>query len=178
MKRNLTVFSVFALFAAANAYAGDADSSATAGGGHGRNGDASATASYEGDVGFARTRARSGPISTARGVAVGVDQDGLSLSISNAIATHHGLALASTLNISIERDGDVAISRGVSRADGAADWSATAGGSSTTRHGAAAVAHAAGRSDPSGRVAARTWSQSRRDGERRVARKPVFLARK
>lgn len=144
------------------AMASDAATSATAGRGPG-GGNAAATARYEGEVGFARTNTQTGRVNLARGVAVGIDDDGLSLSISNAIATSHGPAVASTLNLSIDRDGSVATSSGVSVANGPIQREATAGGqTSTGRGGATAQALASGRTDRFGQVRATTHSESRR----------------
>jgi hypothetical protein len=154
-----------AIFAAAllggASFGSEAASSASAGrGGYGA-GTGSAAARYEGDHGFARTDSRSGRLTTARGVAVGVDEDGLSLSISNAFAPPHGPAVATSFNLSIGRDGQVSGSTGLSVADGPFYRTATAGGQAATGFGAApALAYASGQTDPFGRVVARTQAQS------------------
>lgn len=142
----------------AAALASDADTSATAGSRWGRrHGTASATAHYEGDVGFARTEARSGRVSTARGVAVGVDRDGLSLSVSRAVAPPGGPAVATNFNLSISRDGRVSGSTGLAFADGPAQRSATAGGFARSgRYRSGAASHASGRTGPAGTVRVRT----------------------
>ncbi len=168
MKRNVLQFALVCLMAVA-ARASDAESWATAGSRRGqRNGTAAAGAHYDGRVGFARTQTRSGPVSVARGVAVGVDENGLSLSVSNAIAPRFGPALATTFNMSIGRDGQVSAANGVAVADGPLHRSATAGGGvSAGGHGRPARVMASGRTDPLGRVHAETRAQpSRRWGLR------------
>lgn len=144
------------------AFAGEAETSATAGSGFGRNGTAAATARYDGKLGWARTDTQSGQINLARGVAVGVDKDGISVSVSNAIAPNRGPAIATTFNLSIGRDGDVSHSVGTSIANGPFERSATAGGSTSAEHGrTASTAIAGGRTDPYGRVVAETRSEDR-----------------
>jgi len=148
------------LVASAAAYASEAATSATAGSGYGRNGNASATARYEGKLGWARTDTHSGPVNLARGVAVGVDEDGISVSVSNAIAPNRGPALATTFNLSIGRDGDVSHSRGISVADGPFEREATAGGSTAAERGrTTSTALAGGRTDRFGRVVAHSSSE-------------------
>jgi hypothetical protein len=119
----------FSLFAAA-AFASDAETSATAGPGRYGTGTAGATAHYEGDYGFARTDSRTGQVNVARGVAVGVDEDGISLSLSNALAPRYGPAVATNFNMSIGADGRVSSSTGRAEADGPATV-AVAGGTNT-----------------------------------------------
>jgi len=169
MRRLRTLITTMALAAApALTAASDAQTSATAGSSrYNRNGAAQASARYDGDFGFARTDTRSGSTSSARGVAVGVDESGLSLSVSNAFASRGGPAVATTYNISIGRDGRVSRSGGMSVADGPIHRSAAAGGSvGTGRHGRNATAYASGRTGRHGRVQARTDSNQ---GLRRVA---------
>ena len=116
------------------AWAGDAQTSATAGsGGRQRDGTASATASYDGDIGFARTRSKSGRVNVARGIAVGFDRDGLSLSVSNAIAGRRGPAIATNFNLSIGLDGQVSHSSGLAVADGSSQRTVSAGGETHAR---------------------------------------------
>lgn len=142
------------------AVASEAQTSASAGSNrYARNGTATATASYEGDVGFARTDTRSGSVNLARGVAVGFDEDGLSLSISNAIAPRFGPAIATNFNLSIDTDGDVSASRGLAIASGPLSRTATAGGVTANGRGLlapAASSFASGETDRHGRVIART----------------------
>jgi hypothetical protein len=163
MKRNAIFTAAMAMmtFAAADSLASDAETSATAGSNrYQRTGTAQATARYEGDIGFARTNTQSGSVNLARGVAVGVDESGLSLSVSQAVAPRGGSAIATTFNLSIGRDGQVSRSRGVTVADGPIHKSATAGGRvSTGRHGNAATAIASGKTDRFGRVHAKTESK-------------------
>jgi hypothetical protein len=163
MKRNaiLTATMTMMTLAAADVFASDAETSATAGGSrYQHNGTAQATASYEGDVGFARTNTQSGSVNLARGIAVGVDQSGLSISVSQAVAPRGGSAVAATFNLSIDRDGQVSRSRGVTVADGPIQRSATAGGRvGTDRYGSTATAFASGRTDRFGRVQVNTDSE-------------------
>jgi hypothetical protein len=160
--KTMAAMTMAALCGGANA--GEAQTSATAGSARG-NGTAAATARYEGDAGFARTDTRSGRVNLARGVAVGVDEDGLSLSLSNAVATEHGPAIATNFNLSIGRDGQVSHSNGIAVADGPVHRSATAGGSaSNDRFNSGASSFASGRTDPRGVVRAETRSESGRPG--------------
>jgi hypothetical protein len=149
------------IFGFAPAWASDAETSASAGRTHLGGGSASATARYEGDVGFARTQSTSGAVSSARGVAVGLDEDGLSLSISRAVSTPRGPAIATNFSLSIGTDGGLAANTSLSRANGPLEASATAGGRVSTgertplgRTPPVAVGMASGRSDPWGRVQA------------------------
>ncbi len=166
MKRNsiLTAATAMMTLMTTSAFASDAATSATAGSNrYHRNGTAQATAHYDGILGFARTDTQSGSVNLARGVAVGVDQSGLSLSVSNAIAPRFGPALAISFNLSIDRDGRVSRSLGTTVADGPIQRSATAGGRvSTGRHGNAATAFASGKTDRFGRVSAKTDSKQYR----------------
>jgi len=142
----------------AGALAAEAQTSATAANArYLRNGSAAATARYEGDLGFARSATRSGPVSLARGVAVAFDGDGLSLSVSNALAPRFGPAVATTFNLSIGMDGDVSRSGGIALAAGPIYRSASAGGRvGTGRDAPPARAFATGRTDRFGRVHADT----------------------
>ncbi len=151
---------------AISAWASEAGTSATAGSSRfDRNGTAAATARYDGRVGFARTDASSGRLSRARGVAVGVDEDGLSLSVSHAIAPPHGPAVATSFNITIDRDGDVARNASLAIARGPIERSVTAGGQTGTgRVVPHASGRATGRTDPFGRVQAISRSEVRRGG--------------
>jgi len=175
MKRGRIIASgIIGVLATMGAWASDAESSATAGSGRtARNGTASATAHYAGDLGVARTDSRSGrQVSLARGVAVGVDRDGISLSVSHALATRAGLALAGTFNLSIGRDGTV--SQGVGRvvAAGPAYRSASAGGAiSTGARGRPATVVVSGHTDSAGRVHAVSESASTRATLRRAVRR-------
>ncbi|MFO0839923.1 MAG: hypothetical protein U1D55_15535 [Phycisphaerae bacterium] len=161
MKRMILSTSILAaaIQLAGVSLASDAATSATVGSGPG-GGAAGATARYEGDRGFARTDTRTGRVNEARGVAVGVDENGLSLSISNAITAPNGVALATNFNLSIDRDGDVSHSGGIALAAGPIERSASAGGSAG--NGRAAVSQASGRTDPRGIVRAVTRAESTR----------------
>jgi hypothetical protein len=138
MKSYLVVAAMMA--ASTAAFGSEAETSASATGNRSRSGDASATARYEGDVGFARTDTRTGAVNLARGIAVGYDSDGLSLSLSTAIAPKRGPAIAATYNVSIGANGRAASSSGHSVADGGTSRTAYAGGSTSTRGGATAIA--------------------------------------
>jgi hypothetical protein len=165
MKRLPMLTTVLAtMLAPVGAMASDAETSATAGSNrYQRDGTAAASARYDGQAGFARTDTRSGPVSSARGVAVGVDRDGLSFSISNAIAGQRGPALATTFNLSIDRDGRVSGSSGLALACGPVQRSATAGGRvGTGSLGRTATAFASGETDRFGRVYAKTRSEQYR----------------
>ncbi len=121
------------LAAAAASFASDAETSASAGPGRNGAGAASATAHYEGDYGFARTNSRTGQINVARGVAVGVDEDGISLSFSNAIAPRFGPAIATNFSMSIDADGRVSTSTGRAEADRSATVSVGGGANTAGR---------------------------------------------
>mgnify|MGYP001163163843 CR=1 FL=1 len=156
------------------AYGSDADTSASASNNGRRDGTASSTAHYEGDVGFARTQSHSGTVSTARGVAVGVDRDGVSLSVSQAIAPRLGPAIGVNFNMSIARNGQVSSSTGTVVADGSANRSVTTGGSASTNNGRpVSTAIASGRTGPSGTVQASTRSYSSPTVRRDVPRLTV-----
>lgn len=138
--------------------ASDAQTSAGVSGTRGRDGTATATARYSGDVGIARTETRSGRINLARGIAVGVDEGGVTVSVSNAVDPAHGPAVATNFNLSIGRDGQVSGSTGVVIGDGQVQRSVEAGGQATTRQlgGGTATSFATGRTDSGGTVQART----------------------
>jgi hypothetical protein len=174
MKRNaiLTATMTMMTFAVAGVFASDAETSATAGSNRYQpNGTAQATAYYAGDIGFARTNTRSGSINLARGIAVGVDRSGLSISVSQAVAPRGGQAIAATFNLSIDRDGQVSRSRGVTVANGPILSSASAGGRvGTDRYGSTATAFATGRTDQFGRVQATTDSEQYQPGRVLVRR--------
>jgi len=142
--------------------AGEATTSAYAGNSGRNGGTVAATAHYDGadgGVGLARTQTRSGEVNLARGLALGVDENGLDFSFSHAIATPHGPAYAGTLNLSIGRNGDVSGSYGGVLSQGGAVRNAQAGGTTRTDYrGATAQANATGNTWPGGRVVARTNS--------------------
>ncbi len=156
MKRML-ITTVLIVASASLAFASDAATSATAGS-TSRGGVAAATANYSGDHGFARSDTRSGRVNLARGVAVGVDENGLSLSVSNAVSAPNGVSLATNFNLSIDRDGDVSHSGGLAVATAPFERSVTAGGSAGSSRPAIAVA--SGRTDRFGTVRARTHADS------------------
>ena len=126
LRANLTGLTL--LLAAMPTLASDAETSAQASDGAGHSGTATATARYAGDVGFARTDTRSGRVNLARGVAVGVDEDGLTLSVSLAVAPQRGPAVATNFNLSLGRNGAAAVSVGRSVAQGGATRTVTASG--------------------------------------------------
>lgn len=146
----------------ASAHAGEASTSASAGSTGRGPGTAAATAQYTGGGrGFAQTQTRSGSISMGRGIAYGVDQRGITLSVSNAIAGRFGPAVASNFNLTIGFDGSVAGSGGTSVARGSPVRTASAGGfASSGGGGTTAGVTAGGRTGPTGVVHATTYSQS------------------
>ena len=144
-------------------WAGEAATTASAGSNGSRTGSASASASYTGDGrGFAQTSTRSGPVSVGRGIAYGVDRDGITFSASHAVASRFGPAVASSLNITIGRDGSVAHSTGLSIAGGDRTRVANAGGFAANHRGSGATAGATagGHTGVRGRVQAMTDSRS------------------
>ena len=137
----------------------DAETTARATGSRFVPGTATATARYEGDLGFAHTDTRSGKVNIARGVAVGFDEDGLSLSFSTAISPSRGPALGTTFNMTLGRNGEVAHSIGTSLATGGLARTVTVGGSATsTRYGSTSAALAGGSTLGGGVVRASTTS--------------------
>lgn len=162
MKRILLAIAMSSLIGTHATLAAGAGTSATAGSSRWSvNGTAAATAEYQGNAGWTRTEAQSGRINTATGVAVGVDEDGIALSVSNALATPGGPALAGNFNLSIDRNGGVSGSFGVTSASGPHFREASAGGASaTTRHGGTAISEASGRTDDHGVVRTRTGASN------------------
>jgi len=168
MKRLMTntIAVMFAGAVTGGTLAGEASTSASAASGWGRDsGAAVATANYEGDGGraIARTRTITGNVNVARGLAVGMDGDGMDLSFSHAFAPRFGPAYAGTFNLSIGNDGKVAASYGGALVHGGVARSANAGG--VTRSGPAgltAQATAGGHAEPNGVVQARTHSYTYR----------------
>ncbi len=164
-----------ALAGAALAAASDAETSASASRGPGRNGTAAATARYEGDVGFARTDTHSGRLTRARGVAVGVDEDGLSLSVSHAIAPRLGPAVGATFSMSIGTDGSVGLNSGRAQASGPIRRGVEVGGSAgNDRFGPHATGFARGSSDRFGTARAESNSVT----TRRVVGRPYREVRR
>ena len=156
MKRKLTAILAAAVCTGVStvSWAGRATTSAVAGSPGLGTGTAAATADYRGDgPGYANTQTRSGRVNLARGIAVGFDRDGLSLSTSYGVAGHIGPAVAGTLSVNIGLNGQVAtsIGRTVARGDRARTVSA-AGGSGSRRGPAHTWATTAGRTGPCGEV--------------------------
>jgi hypothetical protein len=149
---------IMALMMSAPALAADGETSASASSGRGRSGTAAASAHYAGDVGFARSDTRTGRINLARGVALGVDENGLALSVSTAIAPRFGPAIATTFNMSLGRDGHSSASFGTALAQGPAERGVSAGGATTSRPGGATIASASGQA-PGGVVRVAAGSQ-------------------
>lgn len=127
-------------------------------------GTATATAAYNGDGrGHADTITRSGPVTFARGVAYGVDRDGLDFSVSYAVGGGLLPVRARTFNMSIGRDGSVSRSSGAVEAGPSPITAVQAGGfARSQRGGSVSAATASGRSEPFGTVVGRTWSESSR----------------
>ena len=156
MKRKLTTILATAVCTGVStvSWAGQATTSAVAGSPGLGTGTAAATADYRGDgPGYATTQTRSGRVNLARGIAVGFDRDGLSLSTSYGVAGHIGPAVAGTLSVNIGLNGQVAtsIGRTVARGDRARTVS-VAGGSGSRRGPARAWATSTGRTGPRGEV--------------------------
>jgi len=127
------------------------------------NGSAMATAEYEGTVGLARTRTETGKVTLARGLAVGLDEDGLSVSLSHGVASRRGPAYAGTFNLAINTNGQVSGSYGGALSRGGSSRSATAGGRvQAARRGGSATAFATGQTRGGGTVKASTQSYQRR----------------
>ena len=143
------------------ARASEAGTSASAGGQPG-NDSAAAQAHYEGDRGWAHTDTRSGAFGLADGVAVGVDRDGFSISVSDAVSVG-GQAVAGGFSLSADRSGAVTTSGGMSAAGGTSQRTAGVDAMTSTGshdHAAQAVSHAAASSDPDGFAQAQTQSSS------------------
>lgn len=127
-------------------------------------GNAGAIAQYNGqpgNLGIARTDTRTGTVNLARGLAVGVDADGLDFSFSHAIAPNGGPAYAGTLNLSIGRNGEVNGSYGGVLSQGGVVRNVESGGSTSSRIGGTPTAIARGDATPGGRVTAQTNTFSR-----------------
>ncbi len=158
------------------ALAGSANTSATAGSSGWGPGTAAATANYDGNgIGFSKTQANSGRVNFARGLSVGLDQTGLSVSHSYAVAGQRGPAVGGTLNVHVGHDG-VALSGGQSTASQGRSREVNVSGQAGS-NGRSPIATAAASGHASGRgvVNARTFSHSnerydsRRVGSRRFA---------
>jgi len=146
-------------------FGSDAETNAWASSARFGSGAAVATARYAGDLGFARTDTKTGTLNMARGVAVGLDEDGLSLSFSTALAPRLGPAFSTTFNMTIGSNGELAHSVGHSVATGGLERAVSAGGrSSSTRSGSTATAVAGGKTVGGGVVEARTASHHYRPG--------------
>jgi len=177
MKRQMTITGcMLTLCFAGVAAASEAETDAWANSDRRPTGTAGASARYEGDVGWTRTDAESGRVSLARGIAVGLDEDGLSFSASHALSARNGLAFAGNLNLSIGLDGQVSVSGGRSVAAGPVQRSAQAGGiANARRFGTTSLADVSARSDRYGRAEAQTFS--RNSAPRRILR-PLRLRRR
>ena len=160
---------------------GQALTSASAGATGYGTGTAVAPADYIGDgAGFARTKTDSGRVNLARGVSVGVDEGGVSLSASYALAGQVGPAVGGTFNVHVGRDGQTAVSGGRVISQGDSARRVSAGGAAGRVHYRSpyAVSAAGGRTGPRGQVAAETFSRRGGDprrvyvrtAQRRVAR--------
>jgi hypothetical protein len=142
------------------------------------NGSAMAAAEYEGVVGLARTRTETGRVTLARGVAVGFDEDGLSVSLSHGVASRRGPAYAGTFNLAINTNGQVSGSYGGALSRGGSSRSATAGGSvQAARRGGSATAFATGETHGGGTVKANTHAYQRRVRVARAIQRKVHSLR-
>lgn len=142
--------------------ANDARTTATAGSNGRGAGTAGATANYDGGgIGFTRTKADTGRINLARGLAVGFDEDGLSVSHSYALAPTYGPAVGGTFNMHIGLDGEATVSAGRVTADGDPVRVVTAGGNAGSNgRSPVATATASGETGRRGEVRAETRSFS------------------
>ncbi|MFQ5430589.1 MAG: hypothetical protein ACE5E1_09800 [Phycisphaerae bacterium] len=152
------------LIGAASARAGQATTSASAASNGRGPGTAAASAAYNGrGPGFAQTRTRSGRVSFGRGIAFGMDRNGVSFSASQAVAPRFGPAVATNFNLSVGFDGRVSGSRGLSIAGGSRQRAAHAGGFARARRGrTSAMSTASGRTGRRGYVRAMTRSHTHR----------------
>lgn len=160
------------------AWAGEASTSATAGSRGYGPGTAAATANYDGNgIGFTKTKANSGSrFNFARGLSVGFDGDGLSLSNSYAFAPQFGPAVGGTMNLHIGLDGQTSVSTGRVESSGDPARQVAVNGSAGSYRGRSqAVSAAHGVTGPRGTVRARTHSAQRR-GFR--AQRPRFRDRR
>jgi hypothetical protein len=151
-------------FAASHAaFAGDARTSASAGSNGRGPGSAAATAEYDGNgIGFTKTKAASGKLNIARGLAVGFDEDGLDLSHSYALAPKYGPAFGGTFNMHIGADGRGSIGVGNVSAGGDRERAVSVGGSTGGSRGERpATVWASGTTGPRGTVRASTYAESR-----------------
>ncbi len=159
MRKSVLCGMILMLAGVLPALGSDAETTARATGSRLGPGTAAATARYEGDLGFARTDTRSGTVNIARGVAVGFDEDGLSLSFSTAIAPRLGPAFGTTFNMTLGSNGEVAHSIGTSVATGGLARTVSVGGSATSTHfGSTSTALAGGSTLGGGVVKASTTS--------------------
>lgn len=165
--RNNLMMLAAVLSAPLMALAGVAETSATASSTGRGPGVAEATATYDGDgIGMTRTKATSGRLNIARGLSVGFDADGLTVSNSYALAGRFGPAVGGTFNLHLGLDGKAAVSTGQVTASGDRARSVTAGGAIGETYGRSVnTAHASGATGRRGRVEASTHaSESGRRG--------------
>lgn len=146
--------------------AGEVATSAAAGSDGYGPGRAAATAEYEGNgIGITQTRTHSGRLNLARGVSVGIDEDGLMLSTSYALAPTRGPAVGGTFNLRIGADGDVSGSAGRAIATGDRNREVNASGfvNGSRFRGGSSGASVGGSTGPRGRVIAdsRSFDRSR-----------------
>ncbi len=163
---------------ATGAWAGESSTSATAGANGRGSGTAAATADYQGNgIGFTKTKARTGRLNFARGLSVGFDETGLSLSHSYALAGQRGPAVGGTLNLHVGLDGQTSVSGGRVTADGSPERSVTTGGvAGNTGRTPYAASSASGRTAGRGDVQAKTFSRTRAHERTResAARRTVY----
>ena len=159
MKRTMLMAALTGAFTAA-AFAGEATTSATAGSNGRGNGYAGATADYNGNgIGITRTKADTGRINFGRGLSIGLDEDGLSLSTSYALAPNRGPAVGGTFNMNIGFDGERSASFGRTVAYGDRNREVTAGGFAGSDRGIGrAGATVGGNTGPRGKVKATSHS--------------------
>lgn len=161
----LATMTALSLMTAQVTLAGEAGSSASAGRNGWNSGSATADAYYNGNgPGIAKTQTKSNnKFSFGQGFAVGFDQNGLSFSASNAVASRFGPAMAGNLNVTIGLDGQVSRSGGWAVGGGSLNKSAGAGGfASSGPFGSTSGATADANSGPFGFAKTKTFSKTSR----------------
>jgi hypothetical protein len=164
MNRTMMMATIFGALTAAT-LGGETATSATAGSNGRGPGYAGATADYNGNgIGVTRTKAETGRINFARGLSLGFDEDGLSLSTSYALAPKYGPAVGGTFNMNIGLDGQRSASFGQTVASGDRNRTVTAGGFAGSNRGMGrAGATVTGTTGPRGEVRSMTRSLSSQD---------------
>jgi len=171
-RRRIGFFAVAFLGMPLAVFAGVAETSAGASSNGRGPGTATASAAYNGDgIGAARTSTHSGKLNIARGLAVGLDEDGLSITHSYALAGKRGKAVGGTLNLHVGRDGETSLSTGSVTASGDRNRAVNVGGAAGSAYRRPiATAQASGSTGSRGRVHAVTNSKTSRNRGRAIDR--------